>query len=145
MARTLQQTIFLIILILVLLLSTFILIMTVQANITFWMIRPSESAALDIVGYTTALGGTTGVVNTEYKGFTSDITYYVLNREKMVCIIAEKTPEQPLAGGGPLKTINCYSTPFIMESIGVLDPFPGEPLALSFEKLKGTSVTVKKS
>jgi len=109
--------------------------MTVQANITFWMIRPSESAALDIVSIITALGGTTGNVETEYKGFTSKIDYYLLNRDKMICVIAQKTPETMVAASGVLTTINCYSAPFVIESTtGIYYPPSGEAVDLIFDK-----------
>ncbi len=134
MARTLQQTIFLIVMILVLLLAAIILIMTVQSNVTFWMLRPSETAALDIVSYVTALGGTTGNIQTEYKGFTSQIDYYLLNRDKMICVIAQRTPSMPQAG--VLTTINCYSTPYVIKQNigGEYEPQSGTSPVVEFTK-----------
>jgi len=137
MARTLKQAIFLIVTILLLLIAAIVLIMTAEAQITFWMLRPSETASLDIVGYITALGGCMGHISTEYKGFTTRVTYYLFNRDKIVCVIAEKTPEGPLPVRGVLTTINCYSTPFKIErkTDGTLNPPRGEPFSLNLDKL----------
>lgn len=110
------QTIFIFAMILIVILIIAIMIQTAISNITFWLLRPSESAALDLVGYITALGGTTGDAIIEYKVYTSGVTYYVKKSEKIVCVIAQMTEVGglPLLGGG-LTTYNCYSTPFVSQ------------------------------
>lgn len=134
MGRTLVQSIFMIVTILGLLIFTIMFITTVKSNITFWMLRPSETATLDMVGIVTALGGTKGSIKTEYKGFTSEIDYYIKKGGKMVCIIAQKKPEEPLGIGGVLTTINCFSTPFVAD---IDDTKSVETLIHKFEKKYG--------
>jgi len=110
------QTIFILSMILIVLFIIAIMIQTVMSNVSFWLLRPSESAALDLVGYITALGGTTGDSMIQYKVYTSGVTYYVKKSEKIVCVIAQmdKVYGLPVIGGG-LTTYNCYSTPFVSQ------------------------------
>ena len=97
-----------------------ILIQSVMANVSFWLLRPSESAAMDLVGYITALGGTSGYVTVEFAPTTENVTYYVKSTEKIICVIAQVShirqgPINIPAVGGSLTTYNCFSTPFVAD------------------------------
>ena len=106
--RTTSNTIIIIFTTIIVIFSVIILIQQAEANLMFWTLRPSESTALDIVSKYTALGGTTGKVFTDYRNITQNINYNIYSHGKMVCVISRKEE----AGATPLKTINCYSTPF---------------------------------
>lgn len=106
--RTTSNTIIIIFTTIVVIAAVIVLIKQVEANLMFWTIRPSESTALDIVSKYTALGGTTGEVTTDYRNITSNINYNIYSSGKMVCVISRRVE----TGAAPLKTINCYSTPF---------------------------------
>ena len=87
------------------------IIFQAESNIIFWMMRPSEKAAMDIVGRVTALGGTTGDVTTTYRTEMYGNVYYLINSGKITCVIAKKTQAAPGIMGGKMTTINCYSAP----------------------------------
>jgi hypothetical protein len=109
--------------------SIIVLIQQVEANLMFWILRPSESTALDIVSKFTALGGTTGKVITDYRNITNNIHYYVYNSGKIVCVISIKEEKGVL----PLKTINCYSTPYEVNIQPQQEEY-GESFHLCFQK-----------
>jgi hypothetical protein len=106
--RTTSNTLIIIFTTLVVIFSVIILIQQAEAGLMFWTLRPSESTALDIVSKYTALGGTTGEVVTDYKNITQNINYNIHSHGKMVCVISRKEER----GAEPLRTVNCYSTPF---------------------------------
>jgi hypothetical protein len=106
------QTIFTIVMILIMVFIIANFINSALKNVSFWLLRPSESAALDLVGYITALGGTSGKTSLEYKVYTSDVTYHVKRSGKLICIIAKISEEGPFLLFSDVKTYNCYSTPF---------------------------------
>ena len=91
------------------------IILQAESNIIFWMMRPSEKAAMDVVGRITALGGTTGEVTTTYKTEMYGNEYYLINSGKITCVITKKTQAAPGVMGGKMTTINCYSSPFSMD------------------------------
>lgn len=92
--------------------TVIMLIQQAEANIMFWILRPSESTALDIVSKFTALGGTSGKVTTDYRNITNNVNYYVYHEGKVVCVMSIKKGEGVL---NPLKTINCFSAPFELD------------------------------
>ena len=125
---TLAQTILYVIMVLMVILIISILIQSAMANVSFWLLRPSESAAMDLVGYITALGGTTGYVTAEYKPTTENITYYTKGLEKIICVIAQVShvrtgPINIPAVGGSLTTYNCFSTPFTADISSLSNPY----------------------
>jgi hypothetical protein len=83
-----------------------------SSNIIFWMMRPSEKAALDVVSRFTALGGTTGEITTTYRTEMYGNVYYLVNSGKITCVITKRVQAAPGVAGGGMTTINCYSTPF---------------------------------
>jgi hypothetical protein len=87
------------------------IILQAESNIIFWMMRPSEKAAMDIVGIVTALGGTTGEITTTYETEMYGNEYYLINSGKITCVITKKTQAAPGVMGGEMTTINCYSAP----------------------------------
>ncbi len=111
--QTFQNVVILIGIALVTLAAIIIIILQAESNLTFWVLRPSEKAALDIVGRITALGGTTGNVEISYGSEMPDLEYYLMNSEKVTCIITKKIESGPYpVPGGMMTTINCYSSPF---------------------------------
>ena len=106
--RITSNTIIIIFTTLIVIVSVIILIQQAEANLMFWTLRPSESTALDIVSKYAALGGTTGEAITDYTNITQNINYNIYSSGKMVCVISRREE----AGAAPLKTINCYSTPY---------------------------------
>ena len=107
------------------------IILQAESNIIFWMTRPSEKTALDIVGRITALGGTTGEITTTYKTEFYGNQYYLINSGKITCVITKKTQAAPGVVGGKMTTINCYSAPIAMN----LDPrHMTENMKIKFEK-----------
>jgi len=106
--RVTSNTLIIIFTIIIVIFSVIVLIQQVEANIAFWILRPSESTALDIVGKITALGGTTGKIKTDYRNITNEVDYWGLTDKKIICMIALKQE----TGALPIKTINCYSFPF---------------------------------
>jgi len=111
--------------------SIIVLIQQAEANIMFWILRPSESTAMDIVSKFTALGGTSGKIITEYRNITSNVHYYVYNEGKIVCVISIKKVE---GGLNPLKTVNCFSTPFEVNIPEQIDPEGETGFLLCFSK-----------
>jgi len=91
------------------------IILQAESNIIFWMMRPSEKAAMDIVGRITALGGTTGEITTTYRTEMYGNEYYLINSGKITCVITKKTQAAPGVMGGEMTTINCYSAPLLMD------------------------------
>jgi len=106
--RVTANTLIIIFTAIIVIFSVIVLIQQAEANIMFWILRPSESTAMDIVSKFTALGGTSGKVITDYSNITSNVHYYIHNEGKVVCVISVKKVE----GALPLKTVNCFSTPF---------------------------------
>jgi len=94
--------------------ATITIILQAESNIIFWIMRPSEKAAMDIVGRITALGGTTGEITTTYKTEMYGNEYYLINSGKITCVITKKTQAVPGVMGGGMTTINCYSVPISM-------------------------------
>ncbi len=68
---------------------------------------------MDLVGAVTSLGGTTGEVDTDFRTYTANVTYYVKKSEKILCIISQRK-QDPLTTPvvGVLTTFNCFSMPF---------------------------------
>jgi len=91
------------------------IILQAESNIIFWMMRPSEKAAMDIVGRITALGGTSGKITTTYRTEMYGNVYYLINSGKITCVITKKTQAAPSVLGGKMTTINCYSAPISMD------------------------------
>jgi len=134
------QTIFIIVMVLIVVYIVANLIKTALNNVTFWLLRPSESAALDLVSYITALGGTSANVSMEYKVYTSDITYHVKRVDKIICIIAQVSDSGFLSlMSSDVKTYNCYSTPFISE---ISDPTSEKFNNIHLEKMWNDRVVV---
>lgn len=105
--RTTTNTIIIVVTFIIVVFAVILLIQQVEANVFFWLLRPSEATAMDIVGRTTVLGSSVGEIQVEYKNITG-VDFYIHKEDKLVCVIVQKT------GGGskPLTTINCYSLPF---------------------------------
>lgn len=78
----------------------------------FWVLRPSETTALDVVGRVTGLAATTGNVSTEYKNQTGKVFYYFYGLDKMLCVITHLSLTGTPTMGKEMTTINCYSMPF---------------------------------
>jgi len=88
------------------------LIVVVTTQVAFWILRPSEMAAMDIVGAVTALGGTSGDVETDFKTYTANVTYYVKMTEKILCVISQRKQTTATPVIGAMTTFNCFSMPF---------------------------------
>jgi len=127
--RVTSNTLIIIFTSIIVIFSIIVLIQQAEANIMFWILRPSESTALDIVSKFTALGGTTGKVTTDYRNITNNINYFVYSKGKIVCVISIKEEKGTL----PLKTINCYSTPFEVNIPSQLEEYE-ESFHICFEK-----------
>jgi len=127
--RVTSNTLIIIFTTIIVIFAVIMLIQQAEANLMFWTLRPSESTAMDIVSKYAALGGTTGEVVTDYRNITQNINYNINSSGKMVCVISRKE-EKNLA---PLKTINCYSTPFEV-SIPFQDVQYEESFHLCFKK-----------
>jgi len=108
------------------------IILQAESNIVFWMLRPSEKAAMDIVGRITALGGTTGKIITTYRTEMYGNVYYLVNSGKVTCVIAKKTQAAPGVMGGKMTTINCYSAPISAE---LNQRYGEENMKIDLEKL----------
>jgi len=106
--RVTSNTLIIIFTTIIVIFAVIMLIQQAEANLMFWTLRPSESTAMDIVSKYAALGGTTGEVITDYRNITQNINYNIYSSGKMVCVISRREEK----GAAPLKTINCYSTPF---------------------------------
>jgi len=109
--ETFSNVIILIAVALICLYAIITIILQAESNIIFWMMRPSEKAAMDIVGRITALGGTTGEITTTYKTELYGNKYYLINSEKITCVITKKVQAAPGVMGGEMTTFNCYSAP----------------------------------
>lgn len=109
------------------------IILQAESNIIFWMMRPSEKAAMDIVGRITALGGTTGEITTTYRTEMYGNMYYMINSGKITCVITKKTQAAPGVMGGKMTTINCYSAPLSMEN-DLSSRHMVESMKIKFEK-----------
>jgi len=125
---TIAQTIMYIVMTLTVLLLIYIFVQSAMTNVSFWLLRPSESAAMDLVGYITALGGTSGYVTAEFKPTTENVTYYVKGSRKIICVIAQVSqvrggPIDLPAVGGALTTYNCFSTPFFADTARISRPY----------------------
>jgi len=129
--KTFVNVVILIAIALVVLYAVISIILQAESNITFWMLRPSEKAAMDIVGRITALAGTTGNVETDYSTLQPGLEYYLINSEKITCVIARQSQigKYPVMGG-MMTTINCYSTPLSVDITNQQE----EMLEVSIEK-----------
>jgi hypothetical protein len=107
------------------------IILQAESNIIFWMMRPSEKAAMDIVGRISALGGTTGNVITTYRTEMYGNEYYLINSGKITCVITKKTQARPGVPGGEMTTINCYSAPI---DTSISERLMDESMKIEFEK-----------
>lgn len=104
--RVASNTLIIIFTTIIVIFSVIVLVQQVEANLMFWILRPSDTTALDMVSKVNALTGTKGRVTTDYRNITKEVDYYITNDDKIVCVIAQKKE----LGSLPLKTINCYST-----------------------------------
>ena len=125
---TIAQSLLYVSMVLIVVVIIAILIQSAMANVSFWLLRPAESAAMDLVGYITALGGTSGYVTAEFKPTTENITYYVKGSDKIICVIAQVSqvrggPIAIPAVGGSLTTYNCFSTPFVADTSRLSIPY----------------------
>jgi len=109
--ETFSNVVILIATALIILYTIITIILQAESNIIFWMMRPSEKAAMDIVGMVAALGGTSGKVTTSYKTEKGLNEYYLINSGKITCIITKSIQSTPGVMGGKMTTINCYSGP----------------------------------
>jgi len=106
--RTTTNTLIIVFTFIIVVVTIIVLIQQVEANIFFWILRPSELVALDIAGTITALSGTTGNIMLDYTNETTGVRYNITNQNsKMICVIAVKQEE----GLPAFKTINCQSLP----------------------------------
>lgn len=103
-----------------------------EANIIFWMLRPSEKVVMDIVGRITALGATTGDVTTIYRTEIYNNKYYLINSGKITCVITKRKQATEGLMGGKMTTINCYSTPI---SVDLARRYDEESMKIELEKL----------
>jgi archaellum component FlaG (FlaF/FlaG flagellin family) len=104
--------IFYIALFIIVMIAIYALIQTTITQVSFWILRPSEMAAMDLVGAVTSLGGTTGDVKTDFRTYTSNVTYYVKTAGKVLCMISQREQKADTPIIGALTTFNCYSMPF---------------------------------
>ncbi len=120
--------------------AIFTIIFQAQSNITFWMTRGSEKAAMNVVGRVTALGGTTGRITTTYRTERGINEYYLINSGKITCVITKLVQASPGVRGGEMTTINCYSAP-IQSTIN--QRRMNEHLEIEFEKYYDNDLIVK--
>lgn len=112
MTTPVGHLIFYIALFIIVMIAIYALIQVTVTQVAFWILRPSEMFAMDLVGATTALGGTTGEVETCFWIYTANVTYYVDNPEKILCVISQRKQDIETPVIGVLTTFNCFSTPF---------------------------------
>lgn len=104
--RVASNTLIIIFASIIVIFSIIVFIRGVEANLMFWILRPSDTTALDIVSKFNALSGVSGRVIIDYTNITNNVNYYITSENKIVCVIAKVEEE----GSMPLKTVNCYST-----------------------------------
>ena len=129
--ETFSNVIILIATALIVLYAIITIILQAESNIIFWMMRPSEKAAMDIVGRITALGGTTGEITTTYKTELYGNEYYLINSGKITCVITKKVEAAPGVMGGEMTTINCYSAPI---DTNIIQRIMDESIKIDFMK-----------
>jgi hypothetical protein len=118
----------------IVMIAIYILIEVVLTQVAFWILRPSEMAAMDLVGAVTALGGTSGYVETDFKTYTTNVTYYIKITEKVLCIISQRKQSTTTPVIGVMTTFNCFSMPFAPK----LEFNPDYPMEDTEFKLKKT-------
>lgn len=124
----------------IVMIAIYMLIQTVVTQVAFWILRPSEMFAMDLVGSVSSLGGTTGDITADFRAYTENVTYYVksgktsLDTEKILCVISQRknTTTTPIVG--VLTTFNCFSMPFRPS----LNFDPSQPIESSEFKLGTT-------
>ncbi len=115
-STTIGHMIFYIALFIIVMIALYALINTIVAQVAFWILRPSEMAAMDLVGTVTTLGGTTGDVTTHLRPYTENVMYYMKKSEKVICVISQRSQKTETPIVGVLTSFNCFSTPFTLQS-----------------------------
>ena len=111
-STTVGHMIFYVAMFIIMMIAIFVLLATVTTQVSFWILRPSEMAAMDLVGTVTSLGGTSGEVTTEFKTYTANVIYYMNRMDKILCVISQRKQSVSTPIVGVLTTFNCFSMPF---------------------------------